>query len=529
MIIDPANEHQIIFPGIVLDDQDPMMLGRLRVIPETRNYNDILASVPNWNESKDKWTSKDPLVFLPLLPFYISQTPKTNEYVHIIYMNKKFTFQNQFYIQGPFSSPMATNFEYYQASKKFLATGDRIKQGLSIRNQDGSYAEPLSEGIFPKPGDNALLGRGTSDVIVKEQEVLLRAGKTFNLSTTKFPLPNNNRAFLQLTSFNETRTPGEKEKKVKLVEKVLNVKKLVIWQISNLENTANVFNGFVQLRNVINLPLGDDNPTNTANFAIDTITKLQSGTNYGSVLEELRFESESMDSIVTKINSFIRGVFDGTLSTPGLFRRNQNNVSDAFPFVVTPSKFTYERAYSQKELSTSDEVAELVNFKEFQKRINLVSDVDENGYFMVWGNSKGNPIFGPQADLEINTVQNINVSPEDTTYAVLGARKVYFISHDSVYPGSESGKIDLSNTIYGIPGPKFTDGEKSIDKLSFSTVRGEKLIEILTAMFDFVKGHVHPKSTMAPSTSTGNITIDQVDALIRKANTDMLNQNIRIN
>jgi len=64
----PFNYRQIVYQGVVVDTQDPYMLGRLRVYPEDQNIQDRLGSIPNWSGSTDIWTERDPFVFIPLIP-----------------------------------------------------------------------------------------------------------------------------------------------------------------------------------------------------------------------------------------------------------------------------------------------------------------------------------------------------------------------------------------------------------------------------------------------------------------------------
>ena len=66
--------------GRVLNNQDPLLLGRLRVYApdgDPREYLEIPKS--EW------WTSKDPLIHIPLIPYHLHITPSEDEYVHLIY------------------------------------------------------------------------------------------------------------------------------------------------------------------------------------------------------------------------------------------------------------------------------------------------------------------------------------------------------------------------------------------------------------------------------------------------------------
>jgi hypothetical protein len=196
------NTEKLIYQGFVLNNQDPLMLGRIRALPIDEIESDILPD--NWNPEKDIWTERDPLIYLPLLPYYVSQVPKVDEYIHIFYYNKSQVADNtKFYIQGPITRPQNNFFEDWHNSESMLASGVFLKQANQIKDPLSLEIKGQAKGIYPEPGDNALLGRGTADVVVKENEVLIRAGKNVSTQTANFniPTPRLNRGFVQVSNF----------------------------------------------------------------------------------------------------------------------------------------------------------------------------------------------------------------------------------------------------------------------------------------------------------------------------------------
>ena len=501
----------IFFQVVILDNQDPLMLGRVRATLIIDNYQDIVKGIEDWNEERDKWTVRDPFVFNPLMPYFMYQVPKVGEMAQIIYSNSDFKYQNQYYIQNTFSTPTSTNFEYYVGGNKFTGTGTQYTNPKPLKNQDGTYSNNVTyKGIFPEPGDNAILGRGSADLIVKQDEILLRAGKFKDsvLQANQPPVANQQRSFLQLSRFNLTKKKGETKTITQSEEIIVSIKYLIEWTIINPENTQNKFSGQVYL-----YQLKPDLSTNSKNLTIGSV--IAENLKQISVIQS--FESLSKSEVIVYINDFIKSCNSLTTLKNGtqLFSSELNK----FPIFYRPNNLTYSilKPSTNKGFGSST----IKNVSDIFNQIKLYPALKQGGYGLIYAkNQVGKPLNFKSTEVTSETFLNGQL-----TYGALGGNKLFLLSQSSSIPGKQ--KINFDGTLYGISEEKFVD---DIIPNTSSLVRGEELLELVNLIVRFLITHTHafPGEPPIRVTQDGSTT-SSILAEMQNATTKILNEYIRIN
>jgi hypothetical protein len=506
--------NSIFFQCKVLNTQDPMMLGRIRGIRVIDNEKDVLKSVsdPPWNEQKDIWTDRDPLVFNPLLPYFFYQVPKVNELIQVLYINNDFKYQNQYYIQNTYSTPTATFDEYFIGGNKFTGTGTQNENPKALKNKNGSLVEPtIHEGVFPEPGDNAILGRGSSDLIIKQDEVLLRAGKFKGetLQPNILPEANAKRSFLQLSKFQNEKILLPPKTYFELREDVLLTKYLIEWVIINPENTQNKFTGSVYL-----YQLKPDASINTKNIGVNTLIS----DNLKKLVISENFSQLSSNKVIEFINKFIKDANDNTFTNGRLFF--PNIVSPRFPIFYRPNQLMSSKINPSTPIGASASDVEVKNILNIYENIKLNPSI-VGGYGLIYAKDK---VGVPRTPFK-QVVPQTEYFNREVTSASLGGDTLFLLSHNSQIPGK--GKINFENTLYGISSEKFTN--EIIPKTS-STVRGEELLELIDMIVRFLITHTHAYPGLPPVeiTQDGSST-QSILSEIQNASNKILNGNIRLN
>lgn len=494
------------FYAKVIDNQDPLNLGRVRAASLTLDNEAIRKAPEDFNPVKDAWSEKDPFIYNSLLPLYVWAVPKNEELIQIYYHDSTdSTFLNAYYIQGPFSRIQNIKLENYLQSQKYGdIRGIRQRTANFVRDVDGNYKNPDPDGVFPDPGDVGIMGRGTTDVICRENDVLLRAGKYVGeLIGDKDPIGNKNRAFIQLSKFDYSQVKNSQQTFFEVKKNNLQVKFLIEYNISTPENVLNLFKGTCRIYRLL-----PNKNTLSDNIKVDSNLD-----DFKYILASEEFDLVGIENVVKFINDFIQTCNKKNKTKNGveLF----SPLEEKFPIYFRPTIFNYNLM-----TSNGNDVAKR-NLTSIFDQIKLNKNDNKGGYGLIYERDKvGTPI-----DFIKKVVNSFNTTSVPQTYAAMGGNKVYLLSQYSQIPGKE--KINFSNSLYGFNEIQFS---QSIEPNTSSMVRGEELMELLNYIIRFLTTHTHSFPGRAPTSVTEDgSSIENLTTLWRESYSKVLNQYIRLN
>lgn len=530
-----AEKSKIIYIGRVIDNNDYQGLGRIRVFPEHENIQQILESykdknVVNFNGTdildKFKFTNDDPFVFIPLIPFQLNIVPEVGELVLLMYSNVELNSgrKEQFYIPGPKSSPFNLSKEDYFESLSQTALGRNIKGSPDIKTQTGEDRNKKIKGIFAEVGrvdksnDIAFYGKGSTDLILKPNEVILRAGKTSESIPNTEPSANEKRGFYQISYFNKDiiNQPTQNVQLSEVNDSPLS--KLIEYDIiEGLDNNLDSYTGFIY---IYDIPASNSVKNNE--FKIDTILSQ----NATVPIFTYQFIGIPSTGVTFLVNSVIEGLNKGTIEIKSPFTPKSTNISGIrFPFYYRPSKNILNKlseiSSAQNVVSKTNLIKILPNIK-FSKSFNLSALLSMNGAGLV---SQFNKFGISKKNVTVST-QTYDTVIKKNSVSIAGSNKIILLSHDSIIPGKE--KINLkSDTIYGLSqGDIFDNVIPNTEPL----VRGEKLKEFLNLVVKFLVSHSHPFHQLPPTPITYQGTsVADIEIELQNFDSKVLNQNIRIN
>ena len=237
-----------IYPAVVISIDDP--LEQNRVIARIIN----LDQNGNIKGGRDRDTTDDKLPFcVPMIPEHFHVRPLVGEMIFIFLENPSDNSAPRYYIGPIISSKFKLKYQDYKESIKIF--------DYTIFNTNNSVKnKPKVATAFPDQADVAMQGRGDADLILRQREAYLVAGK---FKQSSFDINTDAPSYLQLKQFNN-----------------VTVGPLTTYSQANLQSTnINIFS-----------PIGKFRDTNLAKF--ETNEELKSFGDFSNTLHPVVFGDE---------------------------------------------------------------------------------------------------------------------------------------------------------------------------------------------------------------------------------------------
>jgi hypothetical protein len=495
---------KIIDIGICIDNKDPRGFGRIRA-RNTEEQDSVRANaIPVW----EQWTKDDPFVYSAFLPNHINIIPQIEQAVKIIRYDDTKSLQNQEYIPGPYTTPH--NFTYQNELSQLTETslGQRGEKTPAIKSftgdkktYDDGFLRPESVGSLPKIEDIGISGNYGSDIILTEHGVQLRAGKLIDkTSATKkqredleqYPMYSKKQSRLSLKKFPTT---------VKLDKKIIE------------ESTI----PSVDIKHVFEYDLDSLSAPTILTFYLYRIERSE-GDKYKSDIFGINSElnGETSKLIYSESITLTSSTSSAKLQEAYIQIRDFISKIDREKMNVSIPSLSEEYAHPFY-FRPKNNLRILPNSFSFLENITYLDKTNGFGFLF----SQNSPDIQPSIKkVEVPYLRKI--SEVDQSFAALTADQILYLSTNSA--GTDGKQVDFG----ALNKYEYTQEDYIMRILpnTFSTVRGEKLIEILDLMTLILLNHVHGIITPPKYFRS---TMDELKRLISRAKEDMVNSSIRIN
>lgn len=509
----PKKYTQIFNFGKVIDNKDPMNLGRVRLEVVPWQNQDVINAFKNpvtgqALQEKDYWTDIDPLVFMPLLPQFFSQVPQEGEFVHVAFYNTDLQDRNRYYIQGMFSSPNELKGEPYDSSVAFTSKGERNKLPKDLRTKDGKIINSEQSGLYPELNVTGILGRYNSDMLLPPNAAMLRVNK-LNDSNSGSPTFNKKFSMIGLQKFDTRKVDNGTDTFIERGQVVQKIKYLIEYDVNGgVGSLLGKFSASVRIYSISEYKPVYSTSVEDGFYIFPEESKI------GPIYQK-DYTFDSKDDIINGINSIISNFNSGnfTLNPSG------STVTNTFPFVFQPTK----KMQDIWLLNTESTITEITNVTEFIQKIYLNKQDATRGFGYVSEQDRIGPVFSSNR----YKVPKVSYEANPITYGINVANTFFILSHDSQI-GVNKIDFDLINFSGNTIPQQFIDD--FIMPNTNSMVRGEQLMSFLELIVRFLISHVHPYHGMAPDSQGLDGTL--TETLLTKlfdADSKILNKNLRIN
>lgn len=493
---------KIIDIGICVNNKDPRGFGRIRA----RDLSDTESARSNSINKWEQWSSNDPFVYSAFLPTHINIIPQEGMAVKIIRYDNEKDLQNQEYIPGPFTTTFDYSYQNELSQLTETSYGKRTEKNPAIKSFSGEkksfddgFIRAESVGALPKLNDIGLIGNYGSDIILTEHGVQLRAGKLvdkfatnpkFKSELSKFPIFSKKQSKISLKKFPQT---FKLDNQI-IIDQVItrtDIKHVIEYELDNVleptELTLYIYR--------IDKSFGEKYKTDV--FSLNTELDLE--TSAKLIYEDV----QTLESNNKQQEAYI-------LIRDFISRIDRENLIIIEPTLQDlPAHPFYFRPKSQ--LREQNGATDFLN--------NIYYNSRKNGFGLIFSRTTMDVPIIPQKK-EIPYLKK--VSDVDQTFAAITSDNILHLSTNS--SSTEGKSIDFGS----LDKYEYTQEDYLMRILpnTFSSVRGEKLIEILELITLILLNHTHgiltpPKYFKA--------TTDSLKQLIERAKIDMINSSIRIN